>query len=199
MALATPFRKIVVTDEAGRYLVPDLPGRIMSCGWRLRLVDSPPVAAHAGRSRRVAGCRRARRARGGADLAGELLVLAVEVPPETSSSRGPGPNGNGIAPEVVTQHQSISTIKAGCNVCHQLGDLATREIPQVASGRSGRSGDAWDMRTQAGRTGTAMISAINGTSAARGAGRCSPTGPIASRPARCRRCRRARRVSSATS
>ena len=62
---------------------------------------------------------------------------------------------------MLTQHHWINTIKTGCNVCHQLGNLATREFPP-GLGTFESSYDAWDHRTQVGQDGTAMISAING-------------------------------------
>ena len=47
--LPTRFAKIVVTDDRGRYLVPDLPRRITTCGcavtdWLIRRKSRPPQA-----------------------------------------------------------------------------------------------------------------------------------------------------------
>ena len=59
--LPTRFRRIVVTDDKGRYLVPDLPQADYSVWVRgYGLVDSPKMRAQAGpaaRSRRGAGAR----------------------------------------------------------------------------------------------------------------------------------------------
>jgi hypothetical protein len=53
-----------------------------------------------------------------------------------------------------TQHHWINQIK-NCNVCHQLGNPATRESPK-ALGTFASSIDAWDRRLQVGQDGQGM-------------------------------------------
>ena len=48
--------------------------------------------------------------------------------PDKSEFPGTGPNGNGIAPGMRTQADWISQMKDGCQLCHQMGNRATREI-----------------------------------------------------------------------
>ena len=81
----TRFAKIVVTDEAGRYLIPDLPNAKYSVWVRgYGLADSPKVDADAGTAsgphrQRRSGCRH-----GGQDLSRGVLVRNDE------NSRGSG-------------------------------------------------------------------------------------------------------------
>ena len=75
--LPTKFVRIVVTDDQGRYLVPDLPKaayRVWTRGYGL--VDSPKVDAAPGRLVNLTAVAGARRACRGAVLPGRLLVLA---------------------------------------------------------------------------------------------------------------------------
>jgi hypothetical protein len=68
----------------------------------------------------------------------------IDIPAETEFP-GTGPAGNGISPDMKTQHHWINQIKANCNVCHQLGNQATREIPR-ALGTFASTAAAWDAR-----------------------------------------------------
>ena len=52
--LPTRLIKSVVTDDQGRYLVPDLPkGQLRRVGARLRAVDSPKTKATPGKAARI--------------------------------------------------------------------------------------------------------------------------------------------------
>ena len=85
--LPTKFARIVVTDDQGRYLVPDLPKANYSVWVRgYGLVDSPKLDRKAGpaaQSHRGAG---AERSGGGALLSGDLLVLDDENSGRRASS-----------------------------------------------------------------------------------------------------------------
>ena len=48
--------------------------------------------------------------------------------PEKSEFPGTGPKGNGISPNMRSQADWISQMKDGCQLCHQMGNRATREI-----------------------------------------------------------------------
>ena len=90
----------------------------------------------------------------------------IDIPPEKDFP-GTGPSGNGISPDMATQHHWINQIKANCNVCHQLGNKATREIP-AALGTFASSVAAWDRRVQVGQDGAGMSSAVTVLGRARG-------------------------------
>lgn len=159
--LPTPFRKIVVTDDLGRYLLPDLPPASYLLWVRgYGLVDSPRVRTEPGR-RVDLPATVAPSAREAAQYYPPNYWYSLIELPKPDQFPGNGAAGNGIEPGVLTQHHWINTIKTGCNVCHQLGNLATRELPP-GLGRFESSYDAWDHRTMVGQDGTSMISAING-------------------------------------
>jgi hypothetical protein len=158
--LPTKYRKIVVTDDRGRYLLPDLPNatyRVWVRGYGL--VDAAPVLASPGENLDLR-----------ASVAADALAAAQLYPanywyslmeiPDADRFPGSWPQGNGISPRMQSQHDWINQIKTGCNVCHQLGNLATRGM-LAELGRFETSYDAWDHRTMVGQDGTAMISAIN--------------------------------------
>ena len=157
----TKFRKIVVTDDQGRYLLPDLPVKATFTIWTrgYGLVDSAKVRTTPGRQLALTAIV-APDARSAARIyPANYWYSLVNIPPE-SEFPGTGPSGNGIGPQMLTQHHWISQIKVNCNVCHQLGNQATREIP-TALGTFVRSVDAWDRRVQAGQDGAGMSQAVN--------------------------------------
>ena len=84
-SLATHYQRIVVTDDEGRFLVPDLPDadyEVWVRGYGLR-----GLVAGCGRSRRAAhagGRRRPNRTGSGEDLPGELLLSLYEPPPDNA-------------------------------------------------------------------------------------------------------------------
>ena len=123
------YRKIVVTDSEGQYLLPDLPPARYSVWIRgYGLTDSSKVSATPGQSLNLT-----------AVIANTSIEAAEVYPanywyslmqvPDKSEFPGTGGDGNGIATGVRTQAHWIDLLKQGCQLCHQLGNLATREIP----------------------------------------------------------------------
>ena len=164
----TKLRKIVVTDDRGRYLLPDLPTKANFSVWvrGYGLVDSAPVRAMPGRNLALTA-RVAPDARAAAKVyPASYWYSLIDIPSEREFP-GTGPTSNGIAPEMVTQHHWINQIKANCNVCHQLGNQATREIPK-ALGTFASSVEAWDRRVQAGQDGRGMSGMVTGLGRQRG-------------------------------
>src|SRR2546428_12533418 len=101
----TPTRliKIVVTDDQGRYLVPDLPNGTYDLWVRgYGLVDSPKVKSTRGKTvnlRAVA----APDARAAAQYYPAQYWFALMQMPPASDFPGTGPQGNGISPNLKTQ------------------------------------------------------------------------------------------------
>ena len=157
----TKFRKIVVTDDRGRYLLPDLPIKAGFTIWTrgYGLVDSPKVRSMPGRQLALTAVV-APDARSAARIYPANYWYSMVTIPSESEFPGTGPAGNGIAPQMLTQHHWISQIKVNCNVCHQMGNQATREIPK-ALGTFARSIDAWDRRVQTGQDGAGMSQAVS--------------------------------------
>ena len=165
----TKFRKIVVTDDQGRYLLPDLPGRRATYKIWVRgygLVDSTPVRATPGRRLALTAVPAADPRVAAQIYPANYWYSLINIPPEKDFP-GTGPSGNGIGPQMLTQHHWISQIKVNCNVCHQMGNQATREIPK-ALGTFAKSVDAWDRRVQTGQDGAGMSQAVSVLGRARG-------------------------------
>jgi hypothetical protein len=156
----TKLRKIVVTDDQGRYLIPDLPLKATYSIWTrgYGLVDSPPVRSAPGRRVALTGIVAPDERAAARIYPANYWYSLAQIPPERDFP-GTGPNANGIDPEMKTQHHWINQIKVSCNVCHQLGNQATREIPK-ALGTFASSVDAWDRRVQAGQDGQGMSQAV---------------------------------------
>jgi hypothetical protein len=155
--LSTTLRKIVVTDDQGRYLVPDLPKGDYNVWVRgYGLVDSPKTSAAPGKALNLTAVP-APNAKAAAEYYPALYWLALMHLPPKSDFPGTGPTGNGISPNIKSQGEWIRQVVStdGCTGCHQLGNKATREIP-ASLGTFDTSAHAWDRRIQAGQAGGAM-------------------------------------------
>ena len=156
--LPTRFVRIVVTDEQGRYVVPDLPKAAYTLWVRgYGLVDGPRVQAAPGSMQNLRAVT-APDARAAAEYypAGYWLSL-IRVPPKTEF---PGTTANGIAPSIRSQAEWLRNLKSGgCTACHQLGTKGTREIPK-ALGSFESSHAAWQRRIQSGQAGPDMVNGM---------------------------------------
>ena len=165
--LPTPFARIVVTDDRGRYLVPDLPKanyRVWVRGYGL--VDSPKVQTTPGKNLAL----RAVKASSPAEAAHYYPAahwLALMEMPAKSEFPGTGDSGNGISPNMKSQGDWIRSVKSGgCTACHALGTKATREIP-AALGSFPNTVAAWDRRVKSGQAGGQMNAGLNNFGRAR--------------------------------
>jgi len=169
--LTTPLRKIVVTDDRGRYLVPDLPRATYDVWVRgYGLVDSTRVKAAPGKQLNLTAVQ-APSPKAAADYYPALYWLALLKVPAKSDFPGTGPSGNGIAPSMRSQGEWIRNVvnTDGCTGCHQMGNKATREIPtSLGTFKSGP--DAWDRRVQSGQAGGAMSARFTQVGRARAVG-----------------------------
>jgi hypothetical protein len=156
----TKYHKIVVTDDQGQFVVPDLPRANYKVWVRgYGLVDSAPVQANPG-SRLALTAVQAPSPRAAAQYyPANYWYSLINVPP-AKDFPGTGDSGNGIAPEMLTQANFVSGIKASCNVCHQLGNKATREL-LPALGTFPNSVAAWDRRVQSGQDGAGMSRSVS--------------------------------------
>ena len=155
--LATRFVRTVVTDDRGRYVVPDLPAASYSVWVRgYGLVDSPKVTSRPGRVVNLTATT-APDAKAAAEYyPANYWYALLDMPPKTDFP-GTGPTGNGIPPAMRSQGQWIANVKTtSCTPCHQMGNKATREIP--ASLRNAASSvEAWDQRLRSGIDGAANM------------------------------------------
>jgi hypothetical protein len=159
--LPTPFVKIVVTDDQGRYLLPDLPKANYSVFVRgYGLVDSRRVMATPGKALNLTAVI-APNDHAAAQYypAGHWLSL-LRIP-EAGEFPGTGPQGNGINPNIKSQAEWLRMIKSGgCTACHQLGTKGTREIPKEL-GTFPSLQHAWERRLASGQAGQQMLNGIN--------------------------------------
>src|SRR5258708_26670166 len=80
--------------------------------------------------------------------------------PDRSKFPGTGADGNGIPVSFKAQDLWLNTVKTnGCGNCHQIGNYATRTIPE-ALGHFDSSIAAWARRIQSGPAGRGMGSFI---------------------------------------
>ncbi len=149
--LPTRFTRVVVTDDQGRYLVPDLPRANFSVWVRgYGLVDSPKVTAAPGQSLNLTA------------VAAPDAAAAAEYYPAIywyAMLKIPGhdafPLGN-----AKDKGQWLEVVKTdGCVTCHQLGNKATREIPE-GLGAFESSVAAWERRILSGQAGLNMANRI---------------------------------------
>jgi len=159
--LPTPFIKIVVTDDRGRYVLPDLPKANYNIWVRgYGLVDSAKVKAAPGKNLNLTATLAP-----GPKAAAEYYPAAywfslIQVPGKKEFP-GTGAKGNGISENMKSQAQWVRQLKTdGCVTCHQLGNKATREIPE-ALGTFPNSVAAWERRVKSGQAGPNMTAGMN--------------------------------------
>lgn len=155
--LGTRYIKAVVTDEQGRYALPDLPQanyRVWVRGYGL--IDSPKLHGTPGR---------------------HLDHVAVPAPDARLAAHYypainwyamleiPGREMFGGASEIppdVTQEEWLTIVKnRSCVGCHQLGNEPTRTFPAAFAGIAD-SEAAWLRRVQAGQSATLMVNPVAG-------------------------------------
>jgi hypothetical protein len=158
--LPTKYAKIAVTDDQGRYLIPDLPTATYSVWVRgYGLVDSPKVQTAPGKPVNLKAVP-APDARAAAQYYPAGYWFSLMHVPEKGEFPGTGPSGNGINPNIKSQGEWLRHLKSGtCLACHQLGSKGTREIP-AALGTFPSSVHAWERRLQSGQAGGNMISSL---------------------------------------
>jgi hypothetical protein len=162
--LPTKFIKIVVTDDRGRYLLPDLPKASYDVWVRgYGLVDSAKQKATPGKTLNLRAAI-APNARAAAEYYPANYWYALLEPPPASDFPGKGTRGegaNGLPEALKSQGAWIGNIKQtnACTQCHQMGNKVTREI-SPALGQFKNSLEAWDYRVQVGISGAFMNSTM---------------------------------------
>jgi hypothetical protein len=151
--LQTRFAKIVVTDDHGRFLIPDLPHANYSLWVRgYGLADSPKIHATPGRGVKLTAV-----VARDADTAARVYPAAywyamMRIPEDAQLANVAG-----------GRNAYLMWMKnMGCIGCHQLGNLATRTIPPTL-GKFKSSQEAWLRRIQSGQAGAQMVSIAQGT------------------------------------
>jgi hypothetical protein len=158
--LPTRFAKIVVTDDEGRYLIPDLPQANYDVWVRgYGLVDSPKKKTSPGNTLDLEAVE-APDPKAAAQYYPAGYWFSLMNIPDKSRFPGTGPEGNGISPDIATQAEYLMNIKSGnCLACHALGTIGTREF-QESLGNFNTSVEAWHRRLQSGQAGASMVTSV---------------------------------------
>ena len=161
--LGTRFAKMVVTDDRGRYVIPDLPQATYSLWVRgYGLVDSPKVKGARGTLVNLTAVA-APSPKEAAEYYPAIYWFSMLRIPDKKLFPGTGPDGNGMPVAFKTQEQWLNAVQLnGCGNCHQLGDKATREFPASLDLAKAPSMDAWTRRLQSGPGGGTMVRLIGG-------------------------------------
>jgi hypothetical protein len=155
--LGTPYAKIVVTNDDGEYLIPDLPDADYQVWVRgYGLVDSAKLATTPGSELDLQAVVAPDAAAAAQYYPAGYWYALLEIPDADQFSREAGSIASGINPNVPHQEEFIRLIGNGsCLSCHQMGNAATREIPALFSDMSGA--DAWTRRIRSGQAGGIMV------------------------------------------
>ena len=159
--LPTKMAKIVVTDDQGRYVLPDLPKANYDVWVRgYGLVDSPKVKSAPGKIVNLKAVVAPTPA-AAAEYYPAIYWLSMLKIPDKSEFPGTGPKGNGMPEKLKSQGQWLAGIKTlGCMSCHQLGNHATRTIPKEL-GHFNSSLEAWQRRVLSGQASEIMLRNLN--------------------------------------
>lgn len=139
--------KIVVTDDEGRFLVPDLPSakyKVWARGYGLK--DSAPLQSVPGGRLKLQAAAAASESEAAQIYPANYWFSLVDIPP-ASDFPGTGPKGNGIDPAMTSQQSWIAHMVENCQFCHQLGTKKTREVFDM-----GNPVAAWQQRILMGRS-----------------------------------------------
>jgi hypothetical protein len=157
--LPTRYAKIVVTDDQGRYLVPDLPAGATYTVWSrgYGLVDGPDVHATPGQLVNLRAVIAPNRAAAAKYYPAEYWFAMLKIP-AASDFPGTGATGNGVAAGMLNQNMWLDRVKTdGCITCHQIGNAYTRTLPPAFAANQ-TSAAAWGRRIQSGQAGPLMTS-----------------------------------------
>jgi hypothetical protein len=161
--LPTNFIKIVVTDDQGRFTVPELPAASYSVWVRgYGLVDSKPVQMKPGTAAVTLNATPAATPQDAAKVYPGNYWLSLLEPPARTEFPGTGPQGNGVGPNMQSQNVWINSLKSDCNFCHQLGNRLTRSVDHVLKAKPELKthAEAWEWRLGTGVRGTSMYGVL---------------------------------------
>lgn len=159
--LPTPFRKIVVTDDRGRYVLPDMPAARYDVWVRgYGLVDSPKVPGQPGRRLNLSAVVAPTPQAAAQYYPGSYWLSLITIPAR-SEFPGTGNSGNGIAVTMKTQEEFLGLFTSnGCSTCHAMGTKITRDLPK-GIGEFKTTVEAWDRRVQSGQSGAFMSNQLS--------------------------------------
>jgi hypothetical protein len=146
--LPTRYAKIVVTDDQGRFVIPELPDanyKVWVRGYGLQ--DTGKIDARPGKLLDFKASPAPSAAAAAQLYPGMYWYSMINIPP---ASDFPGTGTNDMPKSMKSQAQWVDTVKNMCQSCHGLGTRGIREIPKLFK-EGNTSNVAWAMRTQAGQ------------------------------------------------
>jgi hypothetical protein len=161
--LPTNFTKIVVTDDRGRFMVPELPNATYSVWVRgYGLVDSTPQQLRPSAATVTLRVNPATTPQEAARVYPGNYWLSMLEPPAVSEFPGTGAQGNGVGANMLSQNHWINSLKSDCNFCHQLGNRLTRSVDHIfkAKPELKSHAEAWEWRLGTGVRGTSMYGVL---------------------------------------
>lgn len=152
--LGTRYIKAVVTDDSGRYVLPDLPKAHYDVWVRgYGLVDSAKTKSVPGKRVNLTAVVARNDAEAAQYYPAIYWYAMLKIPDKSQFG------GTSDIPATITQTDWLTIIKnRSCVGCHQLGGLATRTIPK----EFGTGADGWRRRVQSGQAGGSMTSTLAG-------------------------------------
>jgi hypothetical protein len=156
--LPTRYTKSVVTDDQGRYVIPDLPTANYSVWVRgYGLVDSPRLRAKPGQTLNHAAVPAPDAAAAAHYYPAIYWYTMMKLPPAADFGKDGGEIPKNITLD--TWRQRMNNVD--CVGCHQLGQASTRTVPaQFGQFKSGE--EAWIRRVAAGQAGEMMTNRLAG-------------------------------------
>ena len=150
--LPTKFAKMVVTDDQGRYVIPDLPTANYQLWVRgYGLVDSPKMRGKPGQQLDFAAVPAPNERAAAHYYPAIYWYTMLKMPPEKDFG------GTTDIPKNITRERWRQQMgNVDCIGCHQIGQESTRTVPaQFGPFESGA--EAWSRRIAAGHTGEWMV------------------------------------------
>ena len=129
--LPTRYAKMVVTDDQGRYVVPDLPKAKYKVWVRgYGLVDSAKVDGEPGKQLNLTAVPAPNEAEAAKYYPAIYWYSMMKIPDASEFGKK-----DGEIPDKITQSEWLSVLKnRACVGCHQLGQLSTRTVPPWCGG-----------------------------------------------------------------
>jgi hypothetical protein len=155
--LAVRYIKIVVTDDQGRYVIPDLPKANYDVWVRgYGLVDSPKVKSEPGKQLNLTAVPAPSEAEAAKYYPAIYWYAMMKIPESEIFGSKDAPNNVKI-----TDYLNVMK-NNGCVGCHQLGQLSTRTIPKFHLDAVKNHEEAWVRRIQSGQAGENMVTLAAG-------------------------------------
>ncbi len=159
----TPMVKIVVTNDAGKFVLPELPVANYKVWVRgYGLADSTPIEMKPATTAVTLKVASAKTPQEAAKVYPGDYWLSMLAPPAKDLFPGTGASGNGLGLGMTDQDHWINSLKSGCNFCHQLGNALTRDVNHVFAAKPELKThiEAWEWRLGVGVRGTNMYSLL---------------------------------------